>query len=164
MKHTEEHYRLFFGRNSDYYLEIVKKQNSNKNMPFSTVAFIFGLFWMLYRKLFRLLPFVFLLLLIEAVIEQTIYELTNTTDTVESIVDKTSWLLWAFIFGAFGNQFYLKMADRKIAKIISLELPEKETNEKIKKAGGTTLIPHLFIGVLLILVFYLANQGLINVG
>ena len=60
--------------------------------------------------------------------------------------------------------FIQKMADRKISKIISLELPEKETNEKIKKAGGTTLIPHLFIGVLLILVFYLAHQGLINVG
>ncbi|REE02099.1 DUF2628 domain-containing protein [Marinoscillum furvescens] len=159
MKHSEEHYKLYFGKKADYYLDVVKDFESGKKVVFNIFSFFFGLFWMLYRKLYIPILVVAILLFVEVIIEQLILTAMNASSGTETLVDRLSMIAWGTLLGLFGNRIYIGQANRKITKIKSLNLSEEETNKKIEISGGTTLLPHLIIVVLIIILIILGQQG-----
>ncbi|MEQ8471779.1 MAG: DUF2628 domain-containing protein [Marinoscillum sp.] len=159
MLHTEEHYRLYFGKKATYYLGVVKDYDTGKSLVFNLFAFLFGLFWMLYRKMYSSIFVVVVLLFLEVIVEQIIFNLINASLSTETVINRISLFIWAFIIGSFSNRLYVRQADKKINKILDQNLSEEETNRKIKKAGGVTFIPHLFLVLVLITLIFLGKQG-----
>ena len=159
MKHSEEHYKLYFGKKADYYLDVVKDFDSGKKVVFNIFSFFFGLFWMFYRKLYIPILVVAILLFVEGMIEQLILTIMNASVGTETFVDRISMIVWGALLGLFGNRIYIRQANRKIAKITALNLSKEETNHRIKKAGGTTLIPHLIIVVIVGIIIILGQKG-----
>ena len=159
MKHSEEHYKLYFGKKADHYLDVVKDLDSGKNVVFNFFSFFFGLFWMLYRKLYIPILIIAILFFVEVIIEQLILTAMNASIVTETFVDRKSMIVWATLFGQFGIRMNIGQANKKISKIIALNLSEQETNKKIKIAGGTTFIPHLIILVLIVILIILGQQG-----
>lgn len=158
MKHSEEHYKLYFGKKADYYFDIVTELDSGKRVVFNLFSFLFGLFWMLYRKLYLPLLIVVILIFLESMIEQTILISINASPVTEAVVEKISLFIWVSLLGFFGNTMYINQANRKITKILALNLTIEETDRKIKKAGGTTLIPHLIIAAIIAAFIYLGQK------
>lgn len=157
MKHSEEHYRLYFGKKANYYLEVLRDFESGKKVVFNIFPFFFGLFWMLYRKLYFPILVVAILLFIEVVIEQTLLIIMDASTGTETVVDRISMIVWVTLLGVFGNRIYIGQANRKISKIKKLNLSEEETNEKIKQSGGTTIIPHITIAMIIVILFFLGQ-------
>lgn len=159
MKFTEEQYRLYFGKSADFYLDVIRDYDSGKWLVFNLFAFLFGLLWMLYRKMYSLIFVVFLLLFLEVIIEQIILNTMDASPSTETVLSRISLFIWAFIIGSLSNRLYIRQADKKIGKVLAQNLSEEETNCKIKKAGGVTLIPHLILVCILALLVVAGKLG-----
>ena len=136
---------------------------SGKKLGFNFYAFLFGMFWMLYRKMHRFLLIILLVIIAESTLEFLILEWTNASLQTEQTLNKFSYFIWGSIIGLFANKGYIKMADRKISRILNLNLTQDITEKRIKKAGGTTITPLLVIILLLALVIYLGKQGYLDI-
>ena len=121
MKHSEEHYRIYFGRKADYYLDVVKDFESGKKVVFNIFSFFFGLFWMLYRKLYVPILVVVILLFVEVMIEQLTLAAMNASSGTETLIDRLSMIAWGTLFGLFGNRIYVGKA--KLLRLINQFAP-----------------------------------------
>jgi len=162
MKHTEENYKLFFADKEDYYLDVLKSFNKGRRVRFSPYAFFLGIFWLFYRKMYLTVFTLFLIGIAEGLFTDLLYENYLISDQTYEGLDIISRILWAAVLGFFGNKFYILEANRKISRVLDKNLSEEETIAKLSKVGGTTLIPHLIIVVLVGLLAFLFNQGYIG--
>lgn len=138
MKHSEEHYELFFGANSAYYNNVLAKMNDGKLALFNIYACLFGLCWMLYRKMYRTAGIVLVIIIIQAFIEQLLIHIYGLSFLGNIEYRMAIMLLIAIAMGFSGNYFYIKQSDRKISKILEMDLTTDETNQKLLKYGGTS--------------------------
>ncbi|MCR9253227.1 MAG: DUF2628 domain-containing protein [bacterium] len=162
MKHSEEHYRLYFGRKADYYISIAEDIESGKTVAPNGFAFLFGFFWLMYRKMYISIAIYILLLFVESIIEEILYSLFNTPEKTASTINGISTLAWAIILGLISNRIYINQANRKISAILSLNLPEEEKRLRIQKKGGVTLIPHLIIITTIGIFIFLGRMGYLS--
>lgn len=157
MIEEEKHLVAYFGRQSDYYLEKYKAYHRGNRFTFNIGAFLVGLFWFLYRKLFMETLIIVLLLFLTGVIEAVVYELFSVSDEVQKVLLFGSTLLYATIYGFIGNALYLKRADKTIRKVLSGTEEEDERIKLLKKKGGVAWIPFAII-VLVIVLFIVFNN------
>ena len=157
MKHSEEHYRLYFGRNADYYIEIVKDLATTNKSRFNIPAFFLGLFWMMYRKLYLPILILIVILFVVGIIEEAILLSLNASTDTTSLVNVFSTIGWALFIGFFSNRVYVRQANKVITKTLALNLSIQETNSRIEKAGGTTLVPHIILLILILITLILAK-------
>ena len=162
MKFKEEYYKEFFGGEDEYYLNIVRSYNNGRKLIFNPYAFFLGLFWMLYRKMYRTIFIWFLIVIVIEIIVGFLYDHYLISDKVYTAYDYGSRFLSGSILGFFGNKFYKKEAERKISKIVANTVSEEEIMTEIGNKGGTTLIPHLIIVIILGLLAYLFHNGYLD--
>ena len=159
MKHSEEHYRLFFRRKADYYLNILEEFDPGRKAVFNLYAFFFGFFWMLYRRMYLECLQLIIVIMGETILEQMILVSLDATESTMTLIDRISMIVWGGLIVIFANRFYIDRANRKISKVLKLGLSEEETNNKIQSVGGVTLIPHLIILVLIVVMVFLGKEG-----
>ncbi len=137
----DEHAWVFFGPNSEYYLERWQLRQQGKYVTFNISAFFAGLFWFAYRRMYAVLFFILVALVLEAAAEEALIgEERNATATVLANI------LFTSLYGAFGNSLYLWDAERKMRKLVRLGLPKDELLVRLRRAGGTSWA---FLGVIL---------------
>ena len=150
MEISEIHIKTFFGKNSDYYFDKWNEYKNGRIISFRPFAFLFGLFWFLYRKMYREGLLMGLLILIEGIIEEYILtDIFNIQEGDRKGFDLIIIILIAAFSGMFGNYIYMKSSERKIKKILSTDLSEEEKMKKLEGTGGTSWI--FFIVVLAII-------------
>ncbi len=118
---------------------------SGKKLGFNFYAFLFGMFWMLYRKMHRFLLIILLVIIAESTLEFLILEWTNASLQTEQTLNKFSYFIWGSIIGLFANKGYIKMADRKISRILNLNLTQDITENKAQEldfASLQTVVSH----------------------
>ena len=162
MKFKEEYYKAFFGGDDEYYLNIIRSYNNGRKLIFNPYAFFIGLFWMLYRKMYRTIFIWFAAVIVIEIVMSTLYDYYFISDTAYMVYDFGSRFVAASILGFFGNKFYQKEAERKISKIVANTESEEEIITKIGNKGGTTLIPHLIIVIILGVLAYLFHNGYLD--
>ncbi|MBL0683611.1 DUF2628 domain-containing protein [Aquimarina mytili] len=162
MKHTEREYQIFFGDNDDYYLDVIQSYDRGRKLRFNPYAFFLGIFWLLYRKMYLTFTFIVVLIFLQAFIEETLYENYLISYQTYNSLDIISRLVWASVLGLFGNKFYQLEVDRKISRVLNENLSEQETKTKLGKVGGTTLIPHLILVLIIGFLMYLFHQGYLD--
>ncbi|WP_299838458.1 DUF2628 domain-containing protein [uncultured Tenacibaculum sp.] len=162
MKHKEEEYKLYFGKEADYYLDVLKKIDLENKTPFNFHAALLGAFWILYRKMYRELLLLLVLIYIESYFEEYILFLVNANHSSISIVYQMSLFLWIGLIGLFSNKLYINKANREITQIKRLGLSSNDTNKKIESTGGTTFVPHFILLTLIVLIVFLGKQGYFN--
>ena len=134
---------VFFGPNANYYLERWQLRQQGKYVTFNVAAFFGGLFWFAYRRMYLVLFFIFVALILETLVEQALIgEQQSTRATV------LANLVFASLYGAFGNSLYLWDAERKMRKIVRLGLPREELLARLRRAGGASW---WFVPVVLVL-------------
>lgn len=135
MEITENELKLFMGKNANYYLN--KWQTKNKSWNWA--AFLVGIFWMGFRKMY-FHSFIFLGVLLVVKILENIYHLNLTLSIV--------FFNCAFIYlGLFANSLYYNFCKHKILKI-KMKYQDLNTQEQeIRRVGGTSPVGLIIIGL-----------------
>jgi len=139
----EDELRLLVGMNADYYLDkwnFIEK--TGNTVVLNLWSLIFGLFWMVYRKmyLYALIAYIFmsLVFVIKSVMKQSIF------------VNYVSFFVFGFFFAFFGNYIYYVHTRNKLAKLRKDNLLHEDIDKKLKILGGTSWVSVIVLFVLLI--------------
>ena len=150
----DKYLSAFFGRQPDYYLNRYKSFQSGKKFIFNPAAWFFGVFWLLYRKLW---VEAFILLFIGLVIQLFFEWLLLDYDTQMMIY---TYFPASIILGFLANYFYLIHSERAVNKILHETTDEDKRIRQLKRTGGVNLIvPVIFI---LILVSFFTLLNILN--
>ena len=135
----ENELRSFIGEKSNYYFfKWGISENPGKYARWNWSAFICGVFWMGYRKMYKEL---FVCTIILFLLDITILSVTN------DYFDKIMSYVVASIIGTYGNAIYYNYVQRSMNKI--KEQNEIDKIKSIRKKGGTS-----FVGVIIALLLY----------
>ncbi|HEX8425331.1 DUF2628 domain-containing protein [Hymenobacter sp.] len=130
----DEYAWVFFGRNSEYYLQLWQLRQQGKFIHFSFAAFFLGLFWLAYRRMYLVVSLFILVVFVESLLEEAV-----TGKPREQAADVLASIIYASLFGLFGNTAYLWDAERKMRKVLRRNLPREEMLVALQRAGGTSL-------------------------
>lgn len=137
-------YRLFVGKNSDYYIQKWEEMESTgKKISWNWAGFLFGLFWFGYRKMY---PHAFGLMIFSLIL-QYVQKVMNT----EPIVVGLTNILISVAIGMFGNLLYFEYTKSKIEEIKNTFSDDNSRNLEIVRAGGDSLSTAIAIGLMYII-------------
>lgn len=135
---TERALRTYLGSNSDYYIAEWRRIQAGRNSTFNKSAFVFGIVWMLYRKLW-LEALVAMVLVVSASALARRFVSTNNGDLLAFgiIVGFAAWL----VYGVFANRLYLRKA-QAVASQFSQRgtVYDAETSLRLATVGGTSIL------------------------
>lgn len=138
MIENEKYFSAFFDRQKDYYLEKYRDHLGGAKFTFNIGAFLGGIFWFLYRKLFLHALFIFFLLMIFNIVEGLIFEALQINSEFQKLEFFLSTLLFAVAYGYSGNYFYLRQAERKVTAIVESTEDEDKRITLLEKKGGVS--------------------------
>ena len=153
--------RDFAGRNADYYLKrwAPVLLGRRRLCGFNPAAFVFGIFWFAYRKMYFMIVMVLFISVIMSPIERQLLAWFHYRGS-EQTVSTVSALTLSSIAGVFGNRIYLWHALRKIDRVRRGGLSAAERGRRLARVGGVSLVSGLAIPFLvfaLVAVAYLLD-------
>lgn len=141
-------FRTFVGKNDDFYSAKKYEMNSGKFISFNIGAAFFGLFWLLYRKMYIELVLLMAFMLLETIVVGYYVEVQNVGHEVLGYYDLGGRIFYAVLLGFGANYLYIKYCARMIEKISMASTDEEMLNSDLRKRGGTSIV-----GVLIGVVF-----------
>ena len=136
---TEEDFMTFVGeKNTEYYLDKFERYQSNQNFAsWNWAAFFLGMFWILYRKLYKFSGILFGINLL------SVFLIGGST------------LLNLVIMigcGVYGNLVYVKDSLRKIENIkrFSSSISHMDLNNRLIHNGGVSFVGPIILSLLII--------------
>ena len=145
MEVNEDECKAFIGKKADYYIEkwsLMEKACSK--ISWNWGAFLLGLLWMLYRKMY----FYSLIVLGIAIGQGIITELSG----LGKFFDLWLVLIISLLFGLFGNYLYYIHTKSKILKIKRTAKEELLVAELVRKGGTTWAAPIIFVFMYLLII------------
>ncbi|NPA57981.1 MAG: DUF2628 domain-containing protein [Aquificae bacterium] len=142
-----ELYRIFVGKNWQYYLDRFKRFEEGGSVSWNWSAFLFGVLWMFYRKMYLYGVLGFL-----ATVFLNVLAVSLFPDNPLLLVGLQVWL-WIG-FGAFGNYIYYIFVKEKVAGIKEALTSRENLEVVLAEEGGTsTTAVFLFLAVLFLVEF-----------
>ncbi|MBO9703188.1 MAG: DUF2628 domain-containing protein, partial [Sporocytophaga sp.] len=158
MEITEEYLKTFFAKNSDYYFDKWKEFKNGKIISFKPYAFLFGLIWFLYRKMYREVLLLLLVIFLEVILEEYLLsDVLGMQEGSRKFIDCIAKFFFGLFCGMFGNYLYMKSSERKIINILSRDLSEEEKNRLLGKLGGTSWLALIILALIIVTIIYLKN-------
>ncbi|WP_181304100.1 DUF2628 domain-containing protein [Rufibacter sp. XAAS-G3-1] len=146
----EEYYRAYFGTDADYYLRKLALYRAGTKITFNIGAFFFGLFWMLYRKMYVPAFFLMLALLLQSFLLGQAIQYYGITDVKAVLLNNTATVAWSVLVGFLGNWLYLRQAQAKVERALQEKQTEQQVVNTLSTQGGFTLIPHILVAALIL--------------
>jgi len=152
MEETGRHYfEAFFGNDSDTYMPKLEEYQSGKRFFFSIGGFVFGLLWLIYRKLYWQVLITFAVAIALGFIQELLLMLGVLGTDGAGLFEFISLLLISLYISTTGHYFVIRRAISKTGSILAAETEEELRLLKLKKAGKGN-ITLVIVAVLLILV------------
>ncbi|MDH6355514.1 hypothetical protein M2132_001859 [Dysgonomonas sp. PH5-45] len=128
-------YDTYFGGAKDYYLSVMERIDGGARVIFNFYAFLFGILWMLYKKMYKeAILFIIPMTLITAIV--------NKGMMPDMRRDMLLSFIFALVMGFSGNLLYILKAKKAVA--MAKEQCEDE-NRMIRflsiRGGSNILIP-----------------------
>lgn len=149
-------YEAYFQKNKPYYLDRLERYRNGQKYSFNPFTFLFGLFWMLYRKMYIEAVVIILVLGVESFLEELILPEDLGRET-EQLVNIISTIVLATIVGFIGNYLYLRKAHKVVEKAKAELAGSEEQVAFLRKQGG---VSHLFLAIILVVIiaFFVYNS------
>ena len=146
-----ELWKLFIGPYADYYSREWRQLQKGRVLSFNLSAFCFGVFWLLYRKMYKPAIILLSVYFAEGYLESLL--LTNLPFSVGT---------WEFIrigfyftiLGFLGNWIYYRYTEQELAKIAD-KYPEHLQFKLIQKKGGTSFLPIIIVILFILFIFFI---------
>ncbi len=131
----EDLFRLYVGPNAIKFMRFYRALAEKENViSFNWFVFLTPMSWLFYRKLYGPGIFVMSFPIISVMIFPKLADMSFTVVVV----------VMAFL----ANSYYVRTATRCIDKLRALDLPPGELEERIRRAGGTSIIGAIFATVI----------------
>lgn len=133
MEVSENEYKAFIGKKADYYIEKwveIEKQHTKTSWNWG--AFLFGLLWMLYRKMYFYTLIAVSILCGIGIMESFI----GITDVFDALLS----FIFCLLFGMFGNYLYRRYTENKILRIKREGTEDSLLTAELARRGGTTWV------------------------
>lgn len=151
-------YEDFFQQSNSYYLEQLDHYQNGRKYRFNYTALLFGIFWFLYRKMYLEFFIIFIILQIEAYVENAI--LVNLIGTEQTkLVKLLVTISFLIILGIIGNNLYLRKANRIVQKAEESFNDYEEQKRFLQRKGGTSYVYVTVLIILLILALVLGDKN-----
>ncbi|CEG28695.1 DUF2628 domain-containing protein [Bacillus sp. B-jedd] len=150
--------RTFVGKKADYYLRKWNNpKNKGSNMGWNWAAFLAGMFWLGYRKMYKLV-----LIILGAFVVFDIISYIINNPAMDKI-NNTLGLVVAAILGISGNYHYYLHAQKNIEDVKN-QFPNnlQEQEAALRKRGGSSW-GGVFIVLGLFVVYFIINLVLAGI-
>ncbi len=146
-KLSEDELKAFIGKNADYYIKRFKKFEKGGSLSWNWYAFLFGVLWMFYRKMylygFSALAVIFSINLFISILK------------IDQVIS-TGISLWLWIgFGMFGNYLYYLHVKNSISKIKKSTYHSDVILTISKKGGVNKFVLYFFSGITIVYFLFL---------
>lgn len=154
-------WNTFVGAKMDYYIPKWVSLGDRGIISFNFAAFICGLFWMLYRKMYLYALFYGIILFAAGALEEIILETLGLYEYSRTIGNITN-IAYATVLSCVANWIYKKHATNKIAELKMKGLSTDEYQLQLEKIGGTNIVAPIIavIGFILFIGLALYSLGL----
>lgn len=148
-------YQALFDKDKDYWTrEAVQLEMQNKT-SFNIYALLFGVFWFLYRKMYREALIIFFIIIAISYAEEVLLANEFINQDAYEVLSLVITLGTSILLGFLANRLYIWSCQRKVQMIQKVYESEEQRLEALRASGGTnTLLPAIFL-VLFLLVNYL---------
>jgi len=144
----EEIIRAFVQKNADYYITKWKLMAiTDSKISWNWPAFLFGGFWLLYRKMYLYFFILFFISMLTAI---------PIIGMVISIA------LWVGL-GMYGNFLYGKFTYEKLVQLKLITSDKEQLKLLASKKGGTSVLA-VIIGIVILLLFLLFGVYALSIG
>ncbi|MDU1905739.1 MAG: DUF2628 domain-containing protein [Dysgonomonas sp.] len=147
-----QYYEAYFGKEKEYYLNILERLRSGESLIKNWYAFFFGFAWLAYRKMYLE---VFIGFIAMFLIDSVLIPLSNS----ESSYNRFMNLLYALFMAFFGNKIYIWKTEKMIRK--AKEKFENIDDQLIylEGRGGTSVIAVIvLISIFVVAITYTIMQ------
>lgn len=141
-------YEAYFQKGKPYYLNRLDRYLKGQQYSFNPFAFLFGLFWFMYRKMYIEAVVVLLAMMVEGFLESLILP-ENIGREKEQLVSIISTIVIATIIGFVGNYFYFRKAGKVIEKAKMKFAGSEEQISFLKERGG---VSYFFLVIILVII------------
>ncbi|WP_375560990.1 DUF2628 domain-containing protein [Bernardetia sp. OM2101] len=148
-------FELFFHKSKEYYIDKLISYQKGQKFTFNAFAFLFGLFWFTYRKMYVQALVILLILGIEGFLEVLLFP--DMDETTINNVNIFMTILIATITGFTGNYLYIKHAERIIENTQKKYNDTEQIYEIVKRKGGVSYLVFIIL-VIIIVLFFLYNN------
>jgi Protein of unknown function (DUF2628) len=150
----------FVRRKADYYRPVwmsFATANSSK-VRFNFAAAIFGVGWLLYRKLYLVFSIVIVTIIADSTISFYLEETGVVSRTVVTAWDRLGPLVYGGVVGTWANYWYF-LKFRRLENLSKDHSPDPEAQKAfLNKRGGVSLIGPLAIVIVIAAVVFWAVQ------
>lgn len=142
------------GRNVEYYRKQWEVQEKNpRHIRVNGAAFVFGVMWLAYRRLYGLALAAFaLILIVSASMLQATHKL------VPSLL--MPWLVISVFIAIFGNMLYIRKGMRRLDNLLATSVNDTDFYFRLSDMKATSRLSALLTLILMALFSYVANLGL----
>ena len=152
-----ELYEAFFQKSKSYYTDKWTRFKTGQKFTFNVFAFLFGLLWFMYRKMYLEAALVFVVIIGEGFLEALI--LSNDIAKLFNII---ATIAMGTITGFIGNYFYIRKADKIVHTAKTKFLDEEQLKMFLGKKGGVSYLFLIIIAGIIVFVFVYNNYMTTN--
>lgn len=156
MEDDKELYAAYFGRSADYYLEVLERFRNGQMFVFNPYALLLGLFWFLFRKMYRETIMFFAISMMLGFLQTYMFRMPAIAPHQQTI-GMVLTILLNLSYGIFGNYLYMRKAIADVEYAKSESSSKEEVVGYLSNKGGTTMHP-VFILIIVYLVYILLLQ------
>lgn len=156
MEDDKELYAAYFGRSADYYLEVLERFRNGQMFVFNAYALLLGLFWFLFRKMYRETIMFFAISMMLGFLQTYIFRMPAIAPHQQTI-GMVLTILLNLSYGIFGNYLYMRKAIADVEFAKSQSASKEEVMGYLSNKGGTSMHP-VFILIIIYLVYILLLQ------
>jgi hypothetical protein len=139
---TEQELRAFVGSNDNYYLRAWRPALTGQGhiTRVHVAAFFFPIFWLGYRKMYRLFGILVAVYIAEYLVELRVFVAVLRLDEPPWGPGILVGLIVALVCGLCANRWYLSHARRGIARLQAYRLDESAYLRELSRCGGTSIL------------------------
>lgn len=156
MEDDKELYAAYFGRSADYYLEVLERFRNGQMFVFNPYALLLGLFWFLFRKMYREAIMFFAISMMLGFLQSYMFRMPAIAPHQQTI-SMVLTILLNLSYGIFGNYLYMRKAIADVEYAKSQSSSKEEVVGYLSNKGGTTMHP-VFILIIIYLVYIVLLQ------
>ncbi len=140
----DSYYRDKWFKDSEPRLEI--NNNGSSIHSFNLAGFLFGVFWLCYRKMYKLAFFIMLAI---TVIDLILMQILGA-DSYNDSINYAFMGIWIGLTGFLGNYFYFDYSVKQIKRTTDSTANPDMLREQLAKKGGTSWVAAIGVGILLL--------------
>ena len=150
-----DYFQALFGKDKDYWTTEAVRLEMEDRTRFNIFALVFGIFWFLYRKMYREALVILIIIMAITYLEEVMLANNFIDQASQFDISLSINLGVSIVLGLIGNRLYLNHCARKVADLQEAALSEEQKIKALEARGGTNILLPAFLFLSFVMLNYL---------